>query len=45
MNTKLRDEYGSIETLCEDLDVDPDDIIAKLEAIGYEYNPDTNQFS
>lgn len=44
INTKLRDEYGSLETLCDDLDIDADELIQKLESVGYEYNPDTNRF-
>ncbi len=45
INMKLRDEYGSLETLCDDLNIDPDELCEKLRSIGYEYNPDTNRFA
>lgn len=45
INMKLRDEYGSLETLCDDLDIDADDLIARLDEAGFSYNPDTNRFS
>ncbi len=45
INMKLRDQYGSLETLCEDLNIDIEDLISKLENIGYTYNPDTNRFN
>lgn len=44
MNLKLRDFYGSLEALCEDLDVDKSEIEEKLQAIGYVYNKERNQF-
>lgn len=45
INMKLRDEYGSLETLCDDLDIDADGLIARLDEAGFSYNPDTNRFS
>lgn len=44
INTKLRDFYPSLEALCDDMEVDKDDILKKLSAIGYNYNKDRNQF-
>lgn len=44
MNLKLRDYYPSLEELCDDLDIEKTSIIEKLSAIGYEYNPEINQF-
>ncbi len=44
INMKLRDEYNSLDALCEDLDVDRADITEKLSAIGYSYNAGYNQF-
>ncbi len=44
VNTKLRDQYSSLERLCEDLDVDQAELVAKLQAVNYEYNPAMNQF-
>ena len=44
LNTKLRAEYPSLEALCDDLQADAGEITAKLEAIGYTYDPQRNQF-
>ena len=30
VNTKLRDEYGSLEELCASLDLDKEELLAKL---------------
>ena len=44
LNTKLRDQYPSLEALCDDLQADAGEIAAKLEAVGYAYDPQRNQF-
>jgi hypothetical protein len=44
INMKLRDEYSSLEALCDDLALDTDELKGKLRAIGYEYNELANQF-
>lgn len=44
VNLKLRDFYGSLEQLCEDLDVDQAEIVGKLERIDYRYDEEKNQF-
>lgn len=44
LNLKLRDCYGSLDALCEDLDVDVDEITKKLAAIDYHYDKENNQF-
>ncbi len=44
LNLKLRDFYPSLDALCEDLEVDREEIIAKLEAEEYTYDPDKNAF-
>ncbi|MCH5346129.1 MAG: DUF4250 domain-containing protein [Muribaculaceae bacterium] len=44
VNTKLRDEFDSLNELCRSLDVDRDDIVNPLAAIGFVYNPVLNQF-
>lgn len=44
MNVKLRDYYGSLEDCCEDLGLDKKEIAGKLEAIGYRYDGQRNQF-
>lgn len=44
INTKLRDFYKSLDELCEDMNVDKDEIINKLRDIDYEYNEELNRF-
>ena len=44
VNTKLRDEYGSLDELCDAQDVSKDEICAKLAAIDYHYHSDQNRF-
>lgn len=44
VNLKLRDYYSSLEQLCEDLDVDKEELVAKLESIDYRYDAEKNQF-
>ena len=44
LNTKLRDYYSSLDALCDDLDVNKEELIKKLSAIGYNYNSERNQF-
>jgi hypothetical protein len=44
INMKLRDEYNSLDALCEDLDIDRADIAERLAAVGYTYNAGYNQF-
>ena len=44
VNLKLRDFYSSLDMLCEELDVDRQEIIDKLVTIGYQYNEERNQF-
>lgn len=44
INTKLRDEFPSLDELCDSLDADKDEIINTLKAAGYRYDPVINQF-
>lgn len=44
LNTKLRDFYSSLDALCDDLQVDKDDIIRSLTVIHCQYDPELNQF-
>ncbi|MCM1526823.1 MAG: DUF4250 domain-containing protein [Bacteroides sp.] len=44
VNLKLRDFYGSLEMLCEDLNADSRDITDRLSAIGYHYDAEKNRF-
>ncbi len=44
INMLLRDKYDSFEKLCDVEDIDSQEIISKLEKIGYKYNKELNQF-
>ena len=44
VNTKLRDDYPSLDELCSALDVDRDELVGRLEGVNYSYNPERNQF-
>ena len=44
INTKLRDEYSSLELLCDDLELDVCSITNKLSSIDYSYNKALNRF-
>lgn len=44
VNMKLRDQYDSLESLCDDLDVSQDEIIQTLQKIDYIYDEQLNQF-
>lgn len=44
VNLKLRDFYGSLDALCEDLDVDRQEITERLASIEYHYDEGKNQF-
>ena len=44
LNLKLRDFYPTLDALCEDLGVDKEEIVQKLEAEEYSYDPKRNQF-
>lgn len=44
VNTKLRDYYLTLDVLCEDMQVDKQELIGKLEMIDYTYDAGSNQF-
>ena len=44
INTKLRDQYSSLEALCDDMDVSEEEIKNKLKLLGYEYDSEQNRF-
>ncbi len=45
INTKLRDNYGSLDELCDDLGVDRAELEGALARSGFEYQPSTNRFA
>lgn len=44
INTKLRDSYPDLDSLCRGLDVDREALVARLADAGFEYIPAANQF-
>jgi len=44
INMKLRDSYDSLDSLCDEEDVDKSEVEEKLNAAGYYYSPEINQF-
>lgn len=44
VNLKLRDYYGSLGAMCDDLDVSEAEIIEKLGTLNYRYDAERNQF-
>lgn len=44
VNTRLRDEYAALDELCAALDIDPQELASRLEAAGFTYMPEINQF-
>lgn len=44
VNTKLRDQYPSLDVLCDDLDVSKAELTEKLSAAGYRYDAAQNRF-
>ncbi|MDE7223049.1 MAG: DUF4250 domain-containing protein [Acetatifactor sp.] len=44
INLKLRDYYSSLELLCDDLDVNREELTEKLSGMDYHYDPEKNQF-
>lgn len=44
VNTKLRDDYPSLDELCKSLCVNKNDIVSKLDSIGYSYDSEKNRF-
>lgn len=43
LNTKLRDFYPSLEVLCDDLQMDYQQLSTHLETHGLRYNPTNNR--
>ncbi|MCQ2375792.1 MAG: DUF4250 domain-containing protein [Salinivirgaceae bacterium] len=44
VNMKLRDQYSSLDELCQQEDIDKDELIAKLATVGFEYSEENNKF-
>ena len=44
VNTLLRDEYDSLDSLCDDYHISREELVERLRAAGFEYIPSINQF-
>ncbi len=44
INLKLRDFYSNLDALCEDMDVNKEELVAALAAVGFEYDEEHNCF-
>lgn len=44
VNMLLRDNYSSLDELCDDMNVDRQALEDKLSAAGFEYNKEQNKF-
>ncbi|MDD6991991.1 MAG: DUF4250 domain-containing protein [Oscillospiraceae bacterium] len=44
VNMKLRDSYPTLEALCEDMEISPEELESRLKAVGFEYDKENNQF-
>lgn len=44
INTKLRDEFPTLDELCRSLCISREELERKLALIGYFYNENTNSF-
>lgn len=44
INTKLRDEFSTLEDLCKSLSVNQNELVEALATIQYEYDPASNKF-
>lgn len=45
INTKLRDQYSSLDELCDDLDYSKEEIVEILSNNGFFYDSNKNQFT
>lgn len=41
---KLRDNYPTLEALCDDLNIEVEELSAQLAVIDYHYNAEYNKF-
>lgn len=44
LNMKLRDQYGSLDALCDDMEADKQALLDTLAAVGFHYDPERNAF-
>ena len=44
LNMRLRDKYSSLSELCDDEDIDIEELLEGMLAKGYRYDEDSNKF-
>lgn len=44
LNTKLRDQYSSFSLLCEDMELNEEEILSILKTMDFHYDAKKNQF-
>lgn len=44
VNTRLRDEYPSLDELCAALDVDREELVTRLKDAGFVYDEENRRF-
>ena len=44
LNMKLRDYYGSLDALCDDMDADKQALLDAMAKAGFRYDPERNAF-
>ena len=44
VNTKLRDFYADLDTLCQEMQIEKKELTEKLASIDYKYDAELNQF-
>ena len=44
INMKLRDDYDSLDALCDDMHISRPDLERRLAEAGFEYSPEFNKF-
>ena len=44
VNTKLRDDYPSLDALCEDMDLDREELERTLAEVGFVYREEQRRF-
>lgn len=44
VNTKLRDDYSSLDAMCDDLQIDREELARTLHAVDYHYDAEHNRF-
>ena len=44
LNMKLRDHYESLDKLCDDMELNKEEIVSRLKEADYDYIPARNQF-